>query len=96
MSVRLGIQRRREADVGCVVRLDVYVPKQEGVKPVVVFVHGGVWASGDKWQFSPLGAFLAEEGVVAVLVQYTLYPAVSHLYSPLRFFTNSIGQYTVL
>ena len=61
-------------------RLDVYVPKSTEasvLKPVVLFVHGGVWASGDKWQFSPLGAFLAEEGVVAVLAQYTLYPKVS-------------------
>lgn len=72
-------------------RLDVYVPckrkftppEGKGLKPVVVFVHGGVWASGDKWQFSPLGTFLAEEGVIAVLVQYTLYPEVRHLYSRL-------------
>ncbi|KAG0567563.1 hypothetical protein KC19_7G143700 [Ceratodon purpureus] len=59
--------------------LDVYVPKRKDIKspmPVVLFIHGGVWASGDKWQFSPLGTFLAEEGVVAVLAQYTLYPKV--------------------
>lgn len=48
----------------------------EDPKPVIVFVHGGVWASGDKWQFSPLGVFLAEQGVIAVLVQYTLFPQV--------------------
>lgn len=52
-------------------------PLVEGLKPVVIFIHGGVWASGDKWQFSPLGTFLAEEGLVAVLVQYTLYPEVA-------------------
>jgi len=62
-------------------RLDVYVPckrklKGERLKPVVIFVHGGVWASGDKWQFTPLASFLAEEGVIAVLPQYTLYPEV--------------------
>ena len=83
LSVSLGIWNCCEADEGCVDRLDVYVPKATGLKPVVLFVHGGVWSSGDKWQFSPLGSFLAEEGVVAVLVQYTLYPKVSHLFSPL-------------
>jgi hypothetical protein len=75
-----------EADVGFVSRLDVYVLNrkwQKGAKPVVVFVHGGVWASGDKWQFSPLGTYLTEQGVVAVLMQYTLYPKVRHLCSSL-------------
>jgi acetyl esterase/lipase len=73
-------------------RLDVYVPERKGAKPVVVFVHGGVWSSGDKWQFSPLGSFLAEEGVVAVLVQYTLYPKVRHSFSP----SQLVGRYPVL
>lgn len=70
-----------QSDTICLNRLDVYVPNRKsavgvGLKPVVLFVHGGVWASGDKWQFSPLGTFLAESGVIAVLVQYTLYPEV--------------------
>lgn len=80
-------------------RLDVYVPKtEEGAgaapRPVVVFVHGGVWASGDKWQFSPLGSFLAEQGVISVLVQYTLYPKVQNHSLPLRtlyLFLSSTG-----
>ena len=81
LHASLGIQGCHGADVRFVNRLDVYVPKRAGVKPVVLFVHGGVWASGDKWQFSPLGAFLAEEDVVAVLIQYTLFPGVSHFCS---------------
>lgn len=85
-------------------RLDVYVPckpkvKGEELKPVVIFVHGGVWASGDKWQFSPLGNFLAEVGVIAVLVQYTLYPEalaieqVGEVSESLTWTMDNIAQY---
>ncbi|BBN17203.1 hypothetical protein MPTK1_7g12750 [Marchantia polymorpha subsp. ruderalis] len=59
--------------------LDVYTPSSCTSKsslPVVVFVHGGVWASGDKSLFSPVGAILAHHGVIALLVQYTLFPQV--------------------
>lgn len=84
--------------------LDVYVPNRKsavgvGLKPVVLFVHGGVWASGDKWQFSPLGTFLAESGVIAVLVQYTLYPEVlaidqvSEVSCALTWTMDNIAQY---
>lgn len=59
--------------------LDVYTPEDCDSKsslPVLMFVHGGVWASGDKLLFSPLGATLAHHGIVAALLQYTLYPEV--------------------
>ena len=32
--------------------------------PMAVFVHGGVWSSGERWQFAPLAHRLAEEGIV--------------------------------
>jgi hypothetical protein len=32
--------------------------------PVALFVHGGVWAAGEKWQFAPMATRMAEEGVV--------------------------------
>ncbi|GAQ90293.1 alpha beta-hydrolases superfamily protein [Klebsormidium nitens] len=44
--------------------------------PVVLFVHGGVWSSGEKWQYSPLGARLAHEGCVAAVISYSLFPDV--------------------
>eukprot|EP00897_Mesotaenium_endlicherianum_P004223 jgi/Mesen1/3829/ME000207S02843 len=65
-----------------VVPLDIYLPGRpvrDGRSPVALFVHGGVWSSGDKWQYSPLGKRVAEEGVVAVLIHYSLYPQVSQL-----------------
>ncbi|CAM6084921.1 unnamed protein product [Calypogeia fissa] len=70
-NVRYGPQERN--------LLDVYTPKDcksESSLPVLMFVHGGVWAVGDKLLFSPLGAILAHHGIIALLVQYTLYPQV--------------------
>jgi acetyl esterase/lipase len=34
----------------------------------------GVWAAGERWHYSPLAARLAQLGVVACVVSYTLYP----------------------
>ncbi|GLC42361.1 hypothetical protein PLESTM_001324900 [Pleodorina starrii] len=42
--------------------------------PVVFFVHGGVWASGETWQYAPLATRLAQAGLVVVVPTYTLYP----------------------
>lgn len=44
--------------------------------PVVIFVNGGVWSTGDAWQFAPLARRIADEANALVLVAtYTLYPA---------------------
>ncbi|KAL2612739.1 hypothetical protein R1flu_024431 [Riccia fluitans] len=70
-NVRYGYNKRT--------LLDVYTPQNSDSTsslPVVIFVHGGVWASGDKTLFSPIGATLAHNGTIAVLMQYTLYPKV--------------------
>jgi acetyl esterase/lipase len=45
--------------------------------PMAVFVHGGVWASGERWQFAPLAHRLAEEGIVTAVISYSLYPEKS-------------------
>ncbi|RAK68005.1 alpha/beta hydrolase [Hymenobacter edaphi] len=59
-------------------RLDVYAPRQPSPapRPVVVFVHGGSWASGNKDFYSYVGRRLARLGVVAVVVNYRLAPQV--------------------
>jgi acetyl esterase/lipase len=43
-------------------------------RPVALFVHGGVWSSGAAWHYAPMAARLAEEGVVAAVATYSLYP----------------------
>lgn len=58
-------------------RLDVYAPrKAAGPRPVVVFLHGGSWNSGDKNTYRFIGRRLAQQGYVAVIVSYRLSPAV--------------------
>jgi hypothetical protein len=37
--------------------------------PVVLFCHGGVWASGAKWHYAPLATRLAQAGVVTAVMQ---------------------------
>lgn len=58
--------------------LDVYAPKKAGVRPypVVVFIHGGNWNSGSKNLYSFVGRRLAKQGVVAVVINTRLSPAV--------------------
>jgi acetyl esterase/lipase len=59
-------------------RLDIYTPKNKAAAPypVVVFIHGGSWNSGNKNFYSFIGRRLAKQGVVAVVINYRLAPAV--------------------
>jgi acetyl esterase/lipase len=57
-------------------RLDVYWPKGKKHFPVLLFVHGGGWKSGDKGQFAFLGRALAGDGVGVVVTNYRLHPRV--------------------
>jgi acetyl esterase/lipase len=57
-------------------RLDVYVPT-EGRRPfpVVVFVHGGSWETGNKNPYAFVGRAFAAQGFVTMVVNYRLHPA---------------------
>lgn len=56
--------------------LDVYTPDRAQNAPVVVFFFGGRWSEGDKLQYKFVGQALASRGIVAVIPNYRLYPAV--------------------
>jgi acetyl esterase/lipase len=58
-------------------RLDVYGPRavRQGA-PVVVFLYGGRWQDGSKDEYRLLGDALTRRGIVAVIPEYRLYPAV--------------------
>lgn len=58
--------------------LDVYTPRKKSSVPypVVVFIHGGSWNSGSKNIYWFIGRRLAKQGVVAVIINYRLAPAV--------------------
>ena len=40
------------------------------LRPAVVVVHGGGWATGDKWNVSSYARAFAEQGMVAVAINY--------------------------
>uniref|UniRef100_A0A7R9YU06 protein-S-isoprenylcysteine alpha-carbonyl methylesterase n=1 Tax=Chlamydomonas euryale TaxID=1486919 RepID=A0A7R9YU06_9CHLO len=85
---KLGVTVERDVAYGqgnrCL--LDVYAPaaaskavgdgdpEQPPAVPVIVFVHGGVWASGEKWHYAPMATRLAQEGYMVVVPSYELYP----------------------
>jgi acetyl esterase/lipase len=58
--------------------LDVYRPKGVTNAPVLIFIHGGAWALGDKAFHRNVGRTFAERGIVVVSVNYGLAPWTKH------------------
>jgi acetyl esterase/lipase len=68
-------------ETGCAERkhkLDLYLPKGETKPPVVLWIHGGAWVSGDRAIYAELGRRFAEEGIGFAAASYRLSPAVKH------------------
>ncbi len=60
-------------------KLDVYAPrKATSARPVLVFIHGGNWNSGQKSTYRLLGRNFARKGIVTVVVDYPLSPAATY------------------
>ena len=59
-------------------QLDIYLPKGKSGAPVLFFIHGGAWKSGDRSQYPPLGNRYAREGYVTVIPSYRLAPKNPH------------------
>ena len=60
-------------------QLNIYTNKESQSKsPVLVFVHGGNWKSGDKKQYGFLGRNFARKGIVTVIPNYTLSPKADY------------------
>jgi len=62
-------------------RLDIYAPKeQSGLAPVVMFIYGGAWRAGARFEYEFVGRAFAANGFVAVVPDYRVgsdvrYPA---------------------
>ena len=57
--------------------LDVYAPRRiDAARPVAVFLYGGGWERGRKWDYGWVAQALAARGYVVVLPDYRLYPQV--------------------
>lgn len=59
-------------------KLDLYLPKNHKDFPVLFFVHGGTWKSGDKKLYFRLGDIFARNGIGTVIISYRLSPQVKH------------------
>jgi acetyl esterase/lipase len=58
--------------------LDLYRPDGAVAAPMLLFVHGGGWSTGDKSELAWLGEQLARQGVLVAVPNYRLSPAVQH------------------
>lgn len=54
--------------------VDVYAPQNASNAPVVLFIHGGSWSSGDKSDHAFVGDSLARAGYVTGVMNYRLAP----------------------
>ncbi|HJT33109.1 MAG TPA: alpha/beta hydrolase [Pirellulales bacterium] len=62
-------------------KLDLYLPQGKKDFPVVLFVHGGAWSSGDRnffGAYEAIGKMFARHGVGAAIISYRLSPSVKH------------------
>lgn len=58
--------------------VDLYIPSEAKNFPVLIFIHGGAWRTGDKSQYENIGHALAGAGIGAVVMNYpigALHPA---------------------
>lgn len=53
-------------------KLDLYVPKGAKDFPVMMFVHGGAWRSGNKELYAALGETFAKQGIGTAIINYRL------------------------
>src|ERR1700734_2658108 len=56
-------------------KLDIYVP--DGLTkpaPVIIFLYGGSWQSGDRGGYRWVGQSFASQGIVTVIADYRTYP----------------------
>jgi acetyl esterase/lipase len=59
-------------------RLDVYRPEAGTGHPVVIYVYGGSWRSGNKELYAPAAQRLLPSGFVLVIPDYTLFPKAGY------------------
>ncbi len=62
-------------------KLDLYLPQSKKDFPVVLFVHGGAWTTGDRKNFGlyeAVGRLFARHGIGAAVISYRLSPSVKH------------------
>lgn len=56
--------------------MDIYLPKEGGPWPTVIYIHGGSWMNGDKGEAKGLADWLNPLGYAVVSINYRMYPRV--------------------
>jgi arylformamidase len=59
--------------------LDVYMPKKGSRSPVIVWIHGGNWTSGDKNEVDKKPEYFTSKGYIFISVNYRLSPQTNYL-----------------
>lgn len=59
-------------------KLDLYLPTDKKNFPVLVFIHGGSWRSGDRSNYPALGNRFAKLGIGVAIPSYRLMPKNPH------------------
>jgi acetyl esterase/lipase len=72
VRVTSGIPFATPADVP--LTLDVYRPRQTGLYPGMVVIHGGAWRSGGTQDNNAFNRYLAAQGYTVVAISYRLAP----------------------
>jgi acetyl esterase/lipase len=67
-----------DAEAAAKHKLDLYLPKDKKNFPVLVFIHGGVWRSGDRSLYPVLGNRFAKLGIGVAIPSYRLMPKNPH------------------
>jgi acetyl esterase/lipase len=53
-------------------KLDLYLPKGTSNAPMLMFVHGGTWKSGNKDLYAAMGEQFAQHGIAMAIINYRL------------------------
>jgi acetyl esterase/lipase len=75
MNVRYATHTKSDPKLNM---LNVYMPKKGSNSPMVVWVHGGSWAFGDKDNVLNKAEYFTARGYVFVSINYRLSPDVKH------------------
>lgn len=57
-------------------KLDLFLPTHHSNPPLLVWIHGGAWAFGDRKKEAELGHRFAEKGVAVATLSYRMSPAL--------------------
>lgn len=84
-------------------KLDLYLPKQVGAKPLplIVFFHGGRWSHGSKGDFAFIAESFTQLGYAVAIPDFAAYPAsvfptfIEDAASAIAWLHNHAGEYGI-